>query len=250
MPTRFRTVLQLLSYAGVAALIATAVIARAESPAAGTPIVVELFTSQGCSSCPPADRLLTRLGREGLPGGVEVIPLSFHVDYWNYIGWTDPFSSRAWSDRQRRYALVMEEISANAELVLREIARARSRRAAVAVEIDVDQPAADLLEAKLATRVDDAIPGHGLELMVALFEKRLVTPVSRGENAARTLENDYVVRSLEPAFEISGHRGTSQSGSVVFQVDPAWQRRHLGLAAFAQDPASLAIYGAASRPAG
>ena len=66
-------------------------------------LVVELFTSQGCSSCPPADRLLTKLAQDPRYAG-RVIPLSFHVDYWNYIGWTDPYSSRRWSERQRQYA--------------------------------------------------------------------------------------------------------------------------------------------------
>src|SRR6185295_6297026 len=74
----------------------------APAPAAGSssaPIVVELFTSQGCSSCPPADRLLSTLRSDP-----RVVPLAFHVDYWNYIGWTDPFSSARWSQRQQAYA--------------------------------------------------------------------------------------------------------------------------------------------------
>src|SRR4029077_2560857 len=62
--------------------------------------VVELFTSQGCSSCPPADRLLSKLAHDARYQG-KVIPLSFHVDYWNSIGWTDPFSSARWSQRQQ-----------------------------------------------------------------------------------------------------------------------------------------------------
>ena len=65
-------------------------------------MVIELFTSQGCSSCPPADRLLSRLAEEPAYRG-KVVPLAFHVDYWNYIGWTDPFSSPRWSERQRDY---------------------------------------------------------------------------------------------------------------------------------------------------
>ena len=70
--------------------------------AAGGPVLLELFTSQGCSSCPPADRLLTRLAGDRKLAG-QVIPLSFHVDYWDYIGWQDPFASPRWSERQRQY---------------------------------------------------------------------------------------------------------------------------------------------------
>jgi hypothetical protein len=78
----------------------TLLFAQAAAPAPeASPIIIELFTSQGCSSCPPADRLLKRLA-----GDPRVIPLSFHVDYWNYIGWTDPFSSKRWSERQQGYA--------------------------------------------------------------------------------------------------------------------------------------------------
>jgi len=72
------------------------------------PVIVELFTSQGCSSCPPADRILRRLISKGLVSKDRpVIPLSFHVDYWNYIGWTDPFSSARYSQRQQRYAAAL-----------------------------------------------------------------------------------------------------------------------------------------------
>ena len=76
---------------------------RAEDPSRPPkPVVLELFTSQGCSSCPPADELLTELGKHD-----DVIALAFHVDYWNHLGWRDPFSSRSWSRRQERYAAAL-----------------------------------------------------------------------------------------------------------------------------------------------
>jgi hypothetical protein len=75
----------------------------AEAPAE-RPVLLELFTSQGCSSCPPADRVLSRLNEEAKSGDLLVVALSFHVDYWNRLGWTDPYSDAAYSQRQRIYA--------------------------------------------------------------------------------------------------------------------------------------------------
>ncbi len=75
---------------------------------AGNPVVVELFTSEGCSSCPPADALLARLADERLPGNVQLIALEEHVDYWNDLGWMDPFSSREWTSRQYVYSGILK----------------------------------------------------------------------------------------------------------------------------------------------
>jgi len=232
------------------------------APARTSPVVVELFTSQGCSSCPPADRLLTRLGSEKLPRGIEVIPLSFHVDYWNYIGWTDPFSSKEWSERQRRYAQTMGLRSlytpqavvqgsadingTDADSMMRAIGGAAERGSAVEIGIELALLTAETLEVKLASQVVDALPAGKIDMMVALFEKSLVTPVARGENASRTLENDYVVRVLRQGFDVGGRQGTERSGSVAFEIDPSWQQENLGVAAFVQDRATLQIFGGAA----
>src|SRR5271167_2140177 len=80
------------------------VVCAVSGSSAETPVVIELFTSEGCSSCPPADALLVDLSRKSSPNGTQLILLGEHVDYWNYIGWTDRFSSPAFSDRQNNYA--------------------------------------------------------------------------------------------------------------------------------------------------
>ena len=92
----------------------------------GDPVVLELFTSQGCSDCPPADALLSELG-SSTKGGV--IPLAYHVDYWNHLGWSDPFSSREFSQRQSDYARAMNLADHHLRCVLfGEVHRARDQR--------------------------------------------------------------------------------------------------------------------------
>ena len=106
-----RASLLLLVVIAVAALFVMDRKASAPPQLGGHPVVVELFTSQGCSSCPPADELLRRIVRDEALRG-RVIPLSFHVDYWNSLGWRDPFSAREWSQRQGEYVRAMKLDSA------------------------------------------------------------------------------------------------------------------------------------------
>src|SRR5262249_53759826 len=100
MMKHIRLVILLLGAAALPLLLST----QTAAPPARKAVVVELFTSEGCSSCPPADVLLGRLRQEKLAEGVEVVPLGLHVDYWNSLGWTDRFSSEAYSRRQQQYA--------------------------------------------------------------------------------------------------------------------------------------------------
>jgi hypothetical protein len=218
---------------------------------AAHPVVIELFTSQGCSSCPPADQLLTQLGAASAG---RVVPLAFHVDYWNHVGWTDPFSSHSWTERQVDYmrafhleapytpqAVVDGEsqlIGSDATALRAAIAAAQARPAAgitlrlepeaskVAVDADVDLP--------------ESLRGRRWELRVALFETGLVTPVGKGENGGKTLHNDYVVRTLESAGRVEK---TSRLKTTL-KLDKSWDRSHLGVAAFLQDPKTLEIRGA------
>ena len=229
--------------------------------------VVELFTSQGCSSCPPADRLLSKLSRDPRYQG-KVIPLSFHVDYWNAIGWTDPFSSSRWSQRQQQYAVKVfhtnriytpqavvngrsECVGNSDEQVLGRINDALNAEPAGRVSLEVGAPTPDgHLRVKVGARLARAVGAGDLDLWVAVTESGLATEVKAGENASRLLHNDRVVRRLEKAFTLPAAAGAEKSGEVVLGIDKRWKADALGVAAFLQDPATLAIVGAAAREVG
>jgi hypothetical protein len=229
--------------------------------------VVELFTSQGCSSCPPADRLLSKLSSDPRFQG-KVIPLSFHVDYWNGIGWQDPFSSARWSDRQKQYAgrvfhsnriytpqVVVNgrsECVGNSETeVLRRVSDALAAEPAARLTLAVDPPSPDgRLRVKVGAKIARAVSSGNLDLWVAVTESGLATEVKAGENASRLLRNDRVVRRLEKALTLPAVAGSEKSGEVVLGIDKRWKADALGVAAFLQDPATLAIVGAASREVG
>lgn len=225
-------------------------------------MIVELFTSQGCSSCPPADRILRRLASGG---DSDVIPLSFHVDYWNYIGWTDPFSSEAWAERQTRYARQVfgtsriytpqvvvngqaECVGSNERLVMKLIEQARRRAADGRLDLTV-LPGTDAArpDLRIEVQVRNGAPGQEWDVMVALYENELVTPVARGENTGRTLQNSGVVRRLEKAFSVPARAGERRSERYEIVLGEGWKRSNMGIAVFLQDPSSLAIHGAAAQ---
>ena len=171
--------------------------ARAEPPA--TPTLVELFTSQGCSSCPPADAFVAELARRD-----DVIALSMHVTTWDYIGWTDPFGSAAATDRQKAYGRRLkrgmvytpqmvidgtyEEIGSNRMAVKRAIAKA-SAAPGLAIELALDND--NLLVSIPGAHFDGAAT-----VWLARYDAERVTEIPRGENSGRRLRNVNVVRDL------------------------------------------------------
>jgi hypothetical protein len=229
------------------------------SPPSGHTVVVELFTSQGCSSCPPADRILSELGSQQ---NARVIALSFHVDYWNHDGWTDPFSRHDWTERQSAYARLLglrsvytpeavvdgrtEMVGSDANRLRAAIAAAAQRTAAsVSIHLDVEKS-----KVAVAATVDrpEILRSRKLDLMLAVFETNLVTSVGKGENGGKTLRNDYVVRSLRRAATLSSGGANPSSQLTTLSLDDSWKRAELGIAAFVQDPSSLEILGAAALP--
>jgi hypothetical protein len=179
-----------------------------ESAPAEAPVVVELFTSQGCNSCPPADALLGELAqRSGL------VALAFHVDYWNYIGWQDPFSSPEATKRQRDYAQSLglssvytpemvvdgsfDIVGSNRARVDQVIASA-SQRQKLPVAI-ATTPAGGWLVTIPAGETDQPAT-----VWLALYDRQHSTPVRRGENAGKTLTDYNIVREFRPIGQWNG----------------------------------------------
>lgn len=213
---------------------------EAQAAAPKGPVVLELFTSEGCSSCPPADALLAEVG--ALPG---VIGLELHVDYWDDDGWKDPFSQAEFSRRQGVYNVTLDRGVYTPQLVANGVAQGvGSDRSRVADLLQTVPPATApvTLTARRdggAAVVSAASPGApaGSELLVALAESGLTTQVLRGENAGRKLVHNGVVRRLEKV-PASGQlklplEGTSGELAVVALLQDRKTHRILGVAKIA-----------------
>ena len=198
------------------------------------PVLVELFTSQGCSSCPPADELLRKIAHDPNLHG-RAIPLSFHVDYWNHLGWRDPFSSRAWSERQGEYVRAMRLDSAYTPQVVINGSRQMVGSSAGQVYRAIEEESKRKGEGSVSIRADGnevivhaSAPRAGTELVVVSFENGETTNVLRGENSGRTIANDAVVRELI-------HVATLNAAGEVEKHVPWKLGPRMGAVAFLQD---------------
>jgi hypothetical protein len=194
------------------------------------PLVIELFTSQGCSSCPPAEALLNQLARAGTLEGRDLAPLSFHVDYWNDLGWPDPYALPAWTARQQAYARALDDRVYTPELVIAGAAGIVGSQASDVTKLVAAAPRQSAVAASAsweAARVTvTATAPIDADVWVAVWEDRTSTSVPRGENAGRTLANDRVVRVLERVAS------AARAGTIEIKLDRAW--RAGGAVAFAQ----------------
>lgn len=168
--------------------------------------VIELFTSEGCSSCPPADQLLSRITEESRQKNQRIFTLSFHVDYWNYLGWADPYSTTQNSQRQRRYTrLLAEEATYTPQMIINgkhSFPGYRADQAEKTIRESLTElPTLDLriklrpdaTEKLIIEYVLDALPENCL-IQIAVVEEKLSQNITRGENAGKTLTHQNVVR--------------------------------------------------------
>lgn len=238
--------------AAAAALAACASILPAQA-AQTSPVIVELFTSEGCSSCPPADALLSEYAKSSPLPGVEVIALGEHVDYWNHGGWADPFSAAKFTARQNDYSNAFHldsvytpqiVVDGKAQLVGSDgdAARAAIARAArlPKAQVTLSETAPGRLSVSVG-HLPASAASDPADVFLAVTEDNLTSAVGGGENVGRHLSHSAVVRALVPIGTITGRTFTA-SPSVTLK--PGWRRGHLHAVVFAQERESRRIVGA------
>ena len=226
-----------------------------------TPVLVELFTSEGCSSCPPADRFLEKLDRQPV-AGAEMIVLSEHVDYWNHIGWKDPYSAHVYSERQALYGkrfgldsvytpqMVVdgssEFVGSNPALADEAFAKALSVPK-ISVHLSLLSADPSVVDVHLETgALEPSFGAREAEVQIAVALSRAESQVSSGENAGHRLAHVSVVRSLTKVGVLKRGQGLSQD--VHLNLGPAPEFHNLRLVAFVQEPRQGRVLGAALLP--
>jgi hypothetical protein len=209
--------------------------------------LLELYTSEGCNSCPPTDRWVSALAQRGLDRD-RVVTLGFHVDYWNYLGWNDPYARAEYSARQRAASQRNKaRVVYTPQLLLNGADYRPGRiREDAAERVDVinqGKPAASIrlkaaasggaLATEAAVAVTDPAQRGNARAYLALYENNLSTDIKAGENRGKRLRHDYVVRTLAGPFAADSRGAIALNHR--FALDPGWKTAELHLAAFVQN---------------
>ncbi len=243
-------------------LIIFAGLAAAYAQDQRVPVIVELFTSEGCSSCPPADRLLDRLERTQPLSGVRVLALEEHVDYWNHLGWNDPFSSAQYRVRQNDYAahLFFTDNIYTPQMVVngqagfsggdagraqQEIARAAQSQTTT-VDLKTAPNAADpsLIDLTVQLTNPKTVKIRNSNVFLAVTESGLSTNVSAGENSGRQLRHAPVVRSFGVIGKLDARGANTGAITNTLRLPREWKRENLRAVVFVQERDSYKITGA------
>ncbi|KAF9588327.1 hypothetical protein IFM89_008757 [Coptis chinensis] len=241
---------------------ATADIVSEEQKRGGA-ILVELFSSQGCKTSPEAELLISRLGRGDFELDVPVIILAFHVDYWDYMGWKDPYASSLCTVRQKAYveALRLDTmftpqivvqgraqcVGTDEDELLSQI-RSAVRFPAPTLQVTFQKSSPDTLQVSINGALRTKVDSHGADVMVALYENGLVTNCPKGENKGRVLSNDFVVRKFEKLCVVKDISAKKTiSGTVNFSLWEGFNSSKCGVAVFIQN-SSLHTFGSQNFP--
>lgn len=225
------------------------------------PVVVELFTSEGCSSCPPADALLARLDDQQKLGNAEIIALEEHVDYWDQLGWRDPFSGPQWTARQQEYASSFSNegvytpqmvVDGRAEFVGSSQGKAKSAIVEAAQQPKAEvaltglEVGAEKTHVRIAVTKLPSTASRDAQVWLAVTETGLHSNVKAGENSGEDLHHAAVVRSLRKIGGAKAGKDVAYTAEQEVRLDSTWKRENLRVVVFVQDPKSRHILGAAS----
>ncbi len=213
-------------------------------------VLLELYTSEGCSSCPPADRFLSQIKAAGI-SDKQLIPLAFHVTYWDYIGWKDQFAKKQYDERQRELAQKKKNSTVYTPQFLlsgddyrsyatfsEDVNKLAKQRSTVDLELTARvlpaQGSDDKLQLNLKTDIS-ASKVKEVGFYLVIIENNLASDVGDGENEGKQLHHDYVVRQfLGPFFQSKPENQRSREHAIVIQ--PEWKRDDLSIVAFAENP--------------
>ena len=212
-------------------------------------VIVELFTSEGCSSCPPADKVLARLEKEQPVENVEIVPLALHVDYWNYLGWRDQFSSADYSARQNGYA---EKFKLDAIYTPQMVVDGQKQFTGSQFQTAVDsiKESAQTKKADAVISVEDDklkidianLPAHDAAYVwFVITENDLQTDVRRGENSGKKLPHTAVVREMK-MLDTLAENAKIYSKVQTLSLSPEWKKENLSLVIFVQGQNSKNIF--------
>jgi hypothetical protein len=234
-------------------LLLTTLSASPNMTQASSPILVELFTSEGCSSCPPADRLLQQLDQSQPISGAELIVLSEHVDYWNSIGWKDPYSAEFFSKRQGAYASHFRSnsvytpqmiVDGSAELVGSDTGQVNQalEKARSSTKIPVRLSSVSFDKGTMRARVEVAALPKAADIFVVVALNRAESQVASGENSGRHLTHVAVVQRLEKLGTLQP--GKAFTKDVELKLDAGANPANLRAIAFVQEPGLGKVLGA------
>ena len=244
------------------AIVSLLFLAQAWADDRRVPVIVELFTSEGCSSCPPADQLLSRMDTTQPVAGARVIALEEHVDYWNSLGWTDPFSSAQYRLRQNDYGrkfmidgiytpqMVVngqaQFVGTDNDRAYQEIGRAEQSQTTL-VELKTTPSAKDPQVVDLLVQVTNPKTAkiQNSNVYLAVTENELSSSVQRGENAGRTLRHAPVVRSFGKIGNVEAKGSNAGAITNTLRLPREWKRENLHAVVFVQERDSYKITGAA-----
>ncbi|MDN5200799.1 DUF1223 domain-containing protein [Fulvivirgaceae bacterium BMA10] len=246
---QFGFLITILLFASLASGFLTLKRNLTQSPEQSSTVVVELFTSQGCSSCPSADRLLSNIIDEAEEEGTHVFGLSFHVSYWNYLGWKDPYSQEAFNKRQSAYAYAFnnsniytpqmvvngqaEFVGSNKTLAQEQIKKALTRSNSIQITLEKLEKQSNSLS--ISYKLNEVLDSHALHF--GLVERELENYVPRGENRGLTLKHDNVVRVFKSI-------GMNQKGVISLNIPDDIDFDKSAVIVYAQDMTSMKVKGA------